>query len=236
MYWKPVMIMLLAIGDGICHYDPSAPTYNELYDDRPVLVMQLSGFSPNVMVTYRYWADSTPYIYPGSYSLYTDAQGRFTGTFSVIKGTTSVSYILMVDENDDSTWDTSDYGVYRSGLSFNGANTITDVLTYTTLTLGTYTTIEAAPASGIKTCIYMPNDQNAWDTGDRNNISKFPKMSTTLYLTDWFNTSQIDSASSTSAAIFPKGNYNETCVTDLDADGLYNGSDTASAASAVTFP
>jgi len=228
MYWKPVILLWLALGEGVCFYDATAPSDSKINDDRPELIFSLKGFTPNVKVALRYWGTDSAYAYPGRYLLYTDAQGNYTGSISLDNTNTSISYLIFVDENSNGVWDVSDFGAYRSGFTFSSSIlTVEDTINYSAGTLGTYTTVEAAPASGVKTCIYNPDTETAWSASLADSIVEFPDMrETQLKFEDWLVTSEIDSASATTATFLPTGiTYNETCVTDLNADGYLNGSD-----------
>jgi len=237
-----ILLIFLTFGKGICFYDPIPPGDAKIYDDRPTVIIKLTGFSPNVKISVRFWDDTTAFARPASYLTYTDAQGKYTGTISVSNDNTSASYLLLVDQNDNGSWDVDDYGAYRSGLTFaTDSNMIEDVLTYSAGTLKAYTpgtqVAQTAPVTGVKTCIYTPNDQTVWESADMESIAQFPVMEgARLKLTDWFPTGQIDSASTTSDTFLPTGNYNETCVTDLNGDDRFNGSDSVNSPGAVTLP
>ncbi|MES0488529.1 MAG: hypothetical protein ABUK01_00950 [Leptospirales bacterium] len=238
MYWKPIILVCLALGEGACFYDATPPSESSLNDDRPEVIFTLKGFTPNVKVALRYWSTNSAFAYPRKYQLFTDAQGNYTGSISADNSNTSIAYLIFVDENDNGSWDASDYGAYRSGFTFSSSILVVeDTINYAAGTLGTYTTIEGQPASGVKTCIYNPDTETAWDVSLVDSIVEFPYMEGILLkFEDWLITSEVDSTGATTATFLPSGNYNETCVTDLNSDGYYNGNDNASASTGIIVP
>lgn len=226
-----------ALALNLCYYDNTPPLDSELNDIRPRLVIKLSGFAAGVTVRVRYWSDSQPRALPASYPLKTDIGGGGHISLAANVGAAEISYMLFVDQNNNSAWDIGDFGIVQSGLLLDGEYTYANVA-YSAATLASYSTLSAAPApgQGVKVCMYSPIGLPPWISGHAQLLPEYPDFGeATLTLDDWLVTSKIDSSGGVPAYL-PPGNYYETCVSDANSDGVWSSGEAVSAASPVTVP
>ncbi len=228
-----VLALLFAVS---CYYDATPPLDSELNDIRPRVILRLSGFSPNAPVRIRYWDNQGAAAYPEKFRLFTDLQGGLLVSITAALGTTTLSFLLYVDENKNGVWDIADYGFFQNTLAITGDFTET-VVAYSANTLLAYSSLVGAPPSGTNVCIYSPSAMPAWSVSQRKNLPEYPAFdSETLFLDDWFPTGKVEQGGATAPAYLPSGSYNETCIQDANLDNLFTSGESVSGPAPVTVP
>jgi len=218
-----IQLTIAALLTQSCFFDPYPPEDEDLYDERPALILRLNGFATSAKFRIRFWDGGGAWTYPESYTFYTDGEGNFLGSISLTKGTTSVSYYLMVDEDKSGDWGVGDRAFYRNALAIDSAtDTVTDTVTLagSSAVVAYNTTQTNLIGPGTLICIYFPELEGTWDSTMASSIPEFPVIyDAALLLSDWFPVStKIFGGGSTSSFLISGNNYKETCIRDDDGD------------------
>jgi hypothetical protein len=203
---------------AICFFDAFPPDPSELYDIRPKLTLNLSGFAPQARAYVRYWDGSQAYAFPSSYALYIDAGGRLQTQLSLSPESLTADVLVYVDENKNDTFDDLDFGFYQAGIVIDSENIYTTLdITWQTGTLTTYVTTATFPISGQKICVYMPPGISAYETGLNEFLPDYPDFDdVALTASDWFPVSILSTTSVAQnvplLASWMTPSINETCI------------------------
>lgn len=218
------LIALPVLLAGHCYFDPNPPAEDRLYDDRPVLVLKLSGFTSSAPLYIRYTDKDGVFVANGSRQLYTDINGNAFISLNMTHDTTSADLLLFVDNDKDGDIDTADYGTLQTGIAFADNHTEKNLtITHAAGSLNAYSTAVSAPAQGQKVCVYSFENHPFRTDSIPEYRSAAAKVAT---LREWRPFSTVDTGSTTTAAALPSGTYSETCIADTDSDSEYDSGET----------
>ncbi|MDH5717233.1 MAG: hypothetical protein OEZ22_06310 [Spirochaetia bacterium] len=225
---KKIYIFAFIFCAMLCYYDPNPPEDSELYDERPILVLNLTGCSASSKVFIRYWDSKGAFLYPSSYPIFTNTEGGLLKSLSLTQYTQTVSFLLYVDQNQNDEIDTFDFGIYQT-VTLNTLENVTreDISCIPDTLIEVLPFDNLTPESGQKICVYTPADKPIWNIYNRNNIPEYPELADkSAFLTDWFPAFVLNSNGTIKNNFLISGSYHETCVYDYNLNNLYESSET----------
>lgn len=131
-------LSVLAAAVAGCTYDSTPPGDEKIYDSKPLLMVDASGFSGSRSVKLQY-TDNAGSATQQTAAEKTDSSGRFLYPLYLTRGTRTYSLTITVDQNNDGIFgNTGDYN-YATGTATD-ISADTDIKNIK-LTIGSFTVL-----------------------------------------------------------------------------------------------